>query len=114
MKAYFLFTASGPLVILTSYTDIEAPKLLSRLATKGITKFVACEVPVETAKAKYGKHFDIVLTDLHESDDLRVLDYSGARAFSKFSFKELGDPIYHEPPVDIDVGQPTYIEPPTE
>jgi hypothetical protein len=114
MKAYFLFTASGPLVILTSYTSIEAPKLLQRLASKGITKFVACEVSVETAKAKYGKHFDIVLTDLHESDDLRVLDYSGARAFSKFSFKELGDPIYHEPPVDSDVGQPTYIETPTE
>ncbi len=34
MKAYFLFTASGPLAILTSYDSIQDPKLLERLAAK--------------------------------------------------------------------------------
>jgi hypothetical protein len=48
------------------------------------------------AKVKYGMHFDVVCKDLHESDDLRVLDYSGERAYKNFSFKELGTPIYHE------------------
>ena len=114
MKAYFLFTSSGPLVILTSYTSIEAPQLLQRLAAKGITKFVACEVSVETAKLRYGMHFDVICSDLHQSDDLRVLDYNGDRAFRTLSFKELGAPIYHEPPVDSNVSQPTYIETPTE
>jgi hypothetical protein len=96
MKAYFLYTSSGPLVILTSYDSVEARELLERLAAKGITKFVAHEVSVDAAKAKYGTHFDVVCQDLHESDDLRVLDYSGERAFKSFSFKELGTPIYYE------------------
>ncbi len=97
MKAYFLYTASGPLVILTSYDSIENPEVLKRFTSKGITKFVAHEVSVESAKTKYGMHFDIVCQDLHESDDLRVLDYSGERAFNNFGFEELGTPIYHEP-----------------
>lgn len=97
MKAYFLFTASGPLVILTSYDSVENPELLKRIYAKGITKFIAHEVSVESAKAKYGMHFDIVCQDLYESDDLRVLDYNGERAYKNFSFKELGSPIYHEP-----------------
>lgn len=96
MKAYFLFTASGPLVILTSYDSIENPELLERLKSKGITKFIAHEVSVESSRAKYGMHFDVVCRDLHESDDLRVLDYSGQRAFKNFSFDELGTPIYYE------------------
>ena len=96
MKAYFMFTAGGPIVILTSYHSIEHTELVKRIRSKGITKFIAHEVPVKLAKARYGMHFDIVCQDLHETDDLRVLDYSGDRAYKKFSFKELGPPIYHE------------------
>ena len=96
MKAYFLFTASGPLVVLTSYDSISDPDLLRKWKSKGLTKFIAHEVSVESAKAKYGKHFDIVCQDLHESDDLRILDYSGERAFKNWSFQELGDPCYFE------------------
>jgi len=97
MKAYFLFTGTGPVVILTTYNSVEHTEVLKKLESKGIEKFIAHEVPVESTKAKYGAHFDIVCNDLHESDDLRVLDYSGERAFKKFSFKELGTPIFHEP-----------------
>lgn len=96
MKAYFMFTGSGPIVILTSYDSIKHPDLLNILESKGIHKFVACEVPLELAKTRYGGHFDIVRKSLQESDDLRVLDYSGQGAFGKFKFKELGDPVYHE------------------
>jgi len=96
MKAYFMFTGSGPIVILTSYDSIENPELLNSLNSKGINKFVASEVPIDMAKEKYGEHFNVVRRFLNESDDLRVLDYSGQRAFKKFSFKELGSPIYHE------------------
>lgn len=97
MKAYFLFTGTGPIVILTSYNSIENPVLLNKLESKGIVKFIAYEVPVDSVKAKYGAHYDVVHNDVHESDDLRVLDYSGERAFKNFSFKELDNPIYHEP-----------------
>ena len=96
MKVYFLFTVTGPLVVLTSYDSINAPELLERWKAKGITKFIAHEVSLESAKVKYGKHFDIVCHNLHESDDLRVLDYSGERAFRNWSFKELGPAVYHE------------------
>jgi len=96
MKAYFIFTAGGPLVVLTSFDSIVNPDLIKKLTSKGIGKFIAHEVPVESAKAKYGMHFDIVLQDLHESDDFRILDYSGERAFKNFQLKELGPPIYFE------------------
>ena len=96
MKSYFLFTGSGPLVILTSYDSVENPELLKKLNSKGITKFIAHEVSVELARAKYGTHFDVVCHDVYESDDLRVLDYNGQHAFNCFSFSELGTPIYHE------------------
>lgn len=97
MKAYFLFTAGGPLVILTSYDSINNPELLEKLNSKGLTKFIAHEVPVDSARKKYGHQFDHVLHDLHESDDLRVLDYNGERAYRLFKFQELGSPIYREP-----------------
>jgi hypothetical protein len=96
MKAYFMITANGPLVILTSYNSIDNPDFLHKLDSKGISKFIAHEVSVEVAKSKYGMHFDIVLQDLHESDDMRILDYSGERAFRNFSFKDLGPATYFE------------------
>ncbi|MDO8568045.1 MAG: hypothetical protein Q7R57_04950 [Dehalococcoidales bacterium] len=96
MQAYFMFTASGAMVILTSYDSINSPELMKRINAKGISKFVACEVPVELAKQRYGLHFDIVTKDLRETDDLRVLDFSGERAYSHFSFKELGKPVFFE------------------
>ena len=96
MKAYFLFTVTGPLVILTTYDFVEHPELLEKLNAKGIRKFVAHEVSLESVKEKYGQHFNVVCNDVHETDDMRVLDYSGDRAFNNFSFKELGQPIYYE------------------
>jgi hypothetical protein len=47
-------------------------------------------------KKRYGRHFDVVRTDLKETDDLRILDYEGCRAFRMFSFKELGQPMMYE------------------
>lgn len=98
MKAYFLFTVTGPLVILTSYDVINHPELLEKLRCKGLNKFVAHEVSLDAARQKYGTHFDVVLKDPHETDDMRVLDESGERAFKNFSFRELGPPVYYDPP----------------
>ncbi|MDP6785591.1 MAG: hypothetical protein QGI13_00545 [Rhodospirillales bacterium] len=98
MIALILFTGSGPLVILTSYDSVTAPALLEKLAAKGIDKFIAYEIPLEVAKTRYGGHFNVVVRDLHESDDLRVLDYNGDRAFRLFSFDEFGAPTMYEAP----------------
>ena len=100
MKAGLIFSGSGPIVILTSHEGLEDPALLERLARKGITKFIAFPVPVDVARAKYGAHFDIVCHNLHETDDLRVLDFDGRRAMELFPFDVLGEPIYHEGHVD--------------
>jgi hypothetical protein len=96
MKAYMLITGSGPLVILSSHTSIEDPVLVEKLAAKGIDKFLSYEVPIELAKERYGNHFTVVAHDLYETDDLRVLDYNGERAFRLFSFAELGETTAHD------------------
>ncbi len=96
MKSLLLLTASGPLLILTSHESLHDPKLLEELKHKGIGKFVAFEVPVSLARDRYGGHFQAVESDLHETDDLRVLDFNGQRVFQLFRFDELGAPILQE------------------
>jgi hypothetical protein len=97
MKAYMLFTGSGVLVVLTSHEAITDRGLLDKFGAKGIDKFIAYEIPVDVARQRYGGHFNVVLNDLHEADDLRILDYNGERAFRLFRLAELGAPILHEP-----------------
>ncbi len=96
MKTYLLFAGSGPLVILTSHESLNDPVLLQKLKAKGINKFIGYELPVELAQQRYGNHFHVVLEDLDETDDLRVLDIDGQRAFRLFRLSELGKPIFHE------------------
>ncbi len=96
MKAMLLLTASGALLVLTSYGLVENPLLVEKLKIKGITKFVAFEVPLGLAKERYAGHFQIVSHDLRETDDLRVLDFDGQRIFRLFRFGELGPAILHE------------------
>ena len=97
MKAYMLFTGSGLLVVLTSHASITERALLEKFRAKGIEKFIAYEIPTEIARQRYGGHFNVVLNDLHERDDLRILDYNGERAFRLFRLAELGAPTLHEP-----------------
>lgn len=97
MKAGIIFTGTGPILILTSYDSFNDPGLVAKLASKGINKFIACELPLELVKKRYGNHYNVVMGDLRQTDDLRVLDYNGYNIFGSFSFKEMGKPIYHEP-----------------
>ncbi len=96
MKAALLFTGGSPVVILTSHDSIESSQLIGKLEAKGIDKFIAYEIPLHLARARYGGHFDVVMDDLRESDDLRILDYNGQRAFRLFRLEELGEPFLHE------------------
>jgi len=98
MKSHLLLTASGPSLILMSHESLRDPNLLEKLKQKGIGKFVAFEVPVSLARERYGGHFQAVESDLHETDDLRVLDFNGQRVFQLFRFDELGAPILQEQP----------------
>jgi hypothetical protein len=97
MKVAMLFTGSGPIVILTSHDSVTDPTLLEKLEAKGIARFLAYELPLELVRMRYGGHFTTVMNDLHETDDLRVLDYNGERAFALFRLDELGSPVVYEP-----------------
>jgi hypothetical protein len=97
MKSGIVFTGSGPLVILTTSNSFTNPILIKKLSSKGIKKFIAYEVAEELVKEKYGKHYDSVLNDLHQDDDVRVLDFDGHHIFNHFSLKELGAPVFYEP-----------------
>lgn len=101
MNAAIIFGGGGPLVILTSHEGLEDPDLLDRLGRKGIDKFIALPIPASLAREKYGLHFDIVMQDLHETDDLRVLDFDGRRALELFDWDDLGSPIFHEKTVTL-------------
>ena len=96
MKAGLLITGNGALIYLTSHKSYIDVPLIEKFKTKGITKFLAYEISVDDAREKYKGHFDIVIQDLRESDDLRILDYDGSRAFKMFSLKQLGDPFIYE------------------
>ena len=106
MKAILLFAGSGPLVILTSHASLTDPVLLGKLRSKGIEKFIAYEVPLATVEQRYAGHFHAIMSDLRQTDDLRVLDFNGERAFRRFHLAELGEPIMHEAPerTETDVG----------
>ena len=93
MKAYIVFSGTGPILILTTYPELESPALLGKLKHKGIGKFIAYEVPVETVRRVYGVPFEVIATDLETTEDLRVLDFNGHHIFSRFSLTELGEPI---------------------
>ena len=96
MKAGILFTGTGPILILTTYASFNDSKLIEKLASKGIKKFIAYEVPEEKVKETYGLQYKTIMADLRQTDDLRVLDYDGHHVFHKFSLKELGDPLFYE------------------
>jgi hypothetical protein len=97
MKAGIFFTGTGPILILTTYDSFTDPGFLAKTEAKGIKKFVAREVPVDAVKQKYGAHYEVVMGDLSQKDDLRVMDYNGHHVFYNFTFAEMGAPVYHEP-----------------
>jgi hypothetical protein len=96
MKAGIFFTGSGPVLILTSYDSLNEPRLVEKLQSKGIGKYIAFDVPVDVVRQKYGNQYNVVMNDLKQEDDLRVLDFDGRRIFLNFSFREMGPPTFHE------------------
>lgn len=95
MKAAMIMTGSGPILILTSFDSLEDPTLVEKLAGRGMSKYIAYEVSVDKVKKLYGTRFSIIVGDLSQTDDLRILDIDGHHVFNNFSMEELGAPIYH-------------------
>ena len=96
MKTALIFTGSSPILIITSYPSLEDKRFLEKLKQKGIDKFIAFEVQLESAKKKYGGRFDVIKDDLNTTEDIRILDYNEQLAFERFFFEELGEMIKHD------------------
>ena len=96
MKAGIFFTGTGPILLLTTYGELDDPRLAEKLNQKGIRRYIAYEVPEDLVKQKYGRQFNVIMGDLRQSYDLRILDYDGHHVFYNFSLSELGPPVYHE------------------
>jgi hypothetical protein len=96
MKAGIIFTGSGPLLVLTSYDSFTSPSFVAKMMAKGVKKFMGYEVPLDICQKRYGEHYPVVLNDLRQTNDLRVLDYDGHHIFLTFSFKEFGSQFIYE------------------
>ena len=97
MKAGIFFTGTGPILILTTYESLDDTRLVEKLSAKGIKKFIAYEIPLDVVRKKYGAHFSLIINDLKQTDDCRVLDINGHSVFYNFSFNDMKSPVYFEP-----------------
>ena len=50
MKAGIFFTGTGPILILTTYESLNNPKLVEKLAQKGIKKYIAFLISKDLVK----------------------------------------------------------------
>jgi hypothetical protein len=94
MRAYLIFTGSGPILVLATYPQLTDERLVTTLRYQGIDKFIAYEVQLDAVKERYPGSFDNVAKDLEGGEgDLRVLDFNGHQIMANFSLDALGTPI---------------------
>jgi hypothetical protein len=96
MRAYLVFTGSGPILVLATYPSLMDERLVDKLRYKGIDKFIAYEVDLDAVRERYPQSFDNVARDLDAEEDLRVLDFNGHQIMANFSLDKLGEPIKYE------------------
>ncbi len=95
MKAFVIFAVGGPILVLTKFSSVMDPQLLKKTATWG--KFIAYEVPLDSVKAAYSAHFEHILADPKQTDDLRILDTDSDQIFTNLDFKQFGMPVVSQP-----------------
>ena len=93
IRAYLIFTGTGPILVLSTYPTLTDERLVGKLRYKGIDKFLAYEVDLEAVRARYAHSYANIVKDLEAEEDLRVLDFNGHQIMANFSLDELGDPI---------------------
>jgi hypothetical protein len=93
IRAYLIFTGTGPILVLSTYPKLTDERLLAKLRYKGIDKFIAYEVELSAVEQRYGHSYPSIAGDLAGQQDIRVLDFNGHQIMSNFSLDELGDPI---------------------
>lgn len=93
IRAYLIFTGTGPILALSSYPSVTDERLLGKLRYKGIDKFLAYEVALDAVAERYPEGYGHTTRELAGVEDLRVLDFNGHQIMARFSLQELGEPI---------------------
>ncbi|MDX1631806.1 MAG: hypothetical protein R3234_08085 [Thermoanaerobaculia bacterium] len=93
LRAYLIFTGTGPILVLSTYPKLTDERLVSKLRYKGIDKFIAYQVDRDAVEARYPEAYENIVQDLQGTEDIRVLDFNGHQIMANFSLDELGDPI---------------------
>lgn len=96
MRAYLIFTGSGPILVLSTYPELIDDRLVGKLRYKGIDKFIAYEVDLDAVRSRYEQSFVNVAKDLEKEEDIRVLDFNGHQIMANFALGSLGEPIKFE------------------
>jgi hypothetical protein len=93
IHALLIVSGSGPMLLLTSYPGPDDARLVEQLRLRGVSRFLAYEIPVEIVRERYPESFERVALDLAAVEEARVLDYNGHQIMAKFARAELGQPL---------------------
>jgi len=93
VRAYLIFTGTGPILVLSTYPRLTDERLIAKLRHKGIHKFLAYEVDRDAVEVAYADSYDSVAADLEGQEDIRVLDFNGHQIMANFALDELGEAI---------------------
>jgi hypothetical protein len=96
LSAYLLLTEVGPLLVLSSYSDLGERAAVDTLRRKGLGKFVAYHAPLERVRQLYGAQYGAVRGELEGTAGLRILDFDGSRVFRNFPLDQIDRPSCHE------------------
>ena len=92
-SSYLIFTGTGPILVLSTYSSLTDERLIGKLKYKGIDKFIAYEVDSSAVEKRYAHSYENIADDLQGVEDIRVLDFNGHQIMANFSLGELGEPI---------------------
>ncbi len=92
-RAYIVFTGTGPILVLSTYSDLKDERLLEKLRYKGISSFIAYQVDPAAVRQRYSHSYENIAGDLAQHEDIRVLDFNGHQIMANFSLEQLGEPI---------------------
>ncbi|MGN7611843.1 hypothetical protein ACQZV8_07130 [Magnetococcales bacterium HHB-1] len=95
IRSYIIMSGHGALLVITKLTcGMQGDQAREQLAEKGVTRYIAFEIPTVRVQERYGARFDIVENRVDSEDALRVLDINGIRVLNNFEFREMGEPIF--------------------
>jgi hypothetical protein len=93
MKTAMLVTGSGPLLVSTTCESLAEGGFTQAMHSKGIDKFIACEVSLGRCRHLYPRHFHEQSGEACDDGHVDVLDTDGRRIFLNFPFIESGAPL---------------------